>query len=242
MADTPRNDITITGGGTIAPGNYENVTINGGGTVTGDLVCTVLRINGVGTCQGSVQAATLEVHGTATFSSTVQAIQMSVNGNADVRAGLGVNKLVVRGKLSAGGSVCADNLDLKGVVHSDGDIAAETVRGEGAIEAVDVTATVLDLAVYGPSKVRNLNASERIVLRAPGSFGDIVAIFAEHRFTAETVRAREVWLDYATVNVVSAGNASIGPSARVGLVLHSGTYTAAEGAQVAEARQADPGV
>ena len=40
MADTPRNDITINGGGTVAAGTYENVTINGTGTVSGDVVCT----------------------------------------------------------------------------------------------------------------------------------------------------------------------------------------------------------
>lgn len=241
MTDAPRNDITINGGGTIAPGSYENVTVNGGGTVTGDLVCTTLRINGAGTCQGSVQAATLEVNGTATFSSTVQAITMSVNGNTDVHAGIGANKVTVRGKLSAGGSIRAEDLDLKGMLHADGDLEAKTVRGEGAIEAADVNADIFDLAVYGASKVRNLSATERVVLREPGSLSGLVSLFAESRFTAETIRAREVWVDYATVNLVSAGNASIGAAARIGLVLHSGTYAAAEGAQVTEVRKADAG-
>ncbi|HSK46730.1 MAG TPA: hypothetical protein VLA05_01850 [Coriobacteriia bacterium] len=239
MADGARNDITVNGGGTIAPGTYENVTINGGGTVTGDLVCTALRINGAGTCQGSVKAAVLTVNGTGNFSGPVQAVDMSVYGNSNVRAGLGVGRLSVRGNLSIDGGVALHELDLKGVMRADGDLSARTVRGEGTIEAHDVKADSFDFAIYGSSKVRNLEA-DRVTLRSPGSFADVFMFFTEKRFTAETIRASEVWAEYTTANVVSAGNATIGRESRIGLVNYSGTCSVVDNAQVTESRKAEP--
>lgn len=239
MTDENRNDITVNGGGTIAGGSYENVTINGGGNVTGDLVCTNLRINGMGTCAGTVKAATLTVNGTGTFQSSVQAGEMSVNGDATVRRGLGVTDLSVRGNLAVEGGVAAKDLDVKGLLRVGGDITGETVRGEGSLQARDVKVGSLDLTIYGPSKVSNVEA-DRITLRAPGSFGFFM-FFAEKRFTAQSLRASEVWAEYTTANVVSAGNAIIGAESRIGLVQYSGNYSVRDGAQVSEARKVELG-
>lgn len=230
-----RNDITVNGGGTIAGGTYENVTINGGGTVTGDLVCTALRVNGMGTCHGSVKAATIAVNGTGTFGGAVQTGELTVNGDASVRAGLGVNTLTVRGNLTVDGGVAARAVELKGFARIAGDFSLEDLRGEGALEALKVTANSFDLAVYGASKVTSLEAT-RVVLRAPGSLGGLM-FFTDKRFTAESIRANEVWAENTTATVVSAGNATIGKESRIGLVQYSGAYSAVDNAAVTEARQ-----
>lgn len=234
-----RNDITVNGGGTIAPGTYETVTINGGGTVTGDLTCTALRINGMGTCSGSVKAGSIAVNGTGTFNSSVQASELSINGDASVRGGLGVSRLTVRGNLSVDGGLNLRELELKGVLRTRGNLTAESVRAEGTLDALDVTADSFDLAVYGPSKVRSLDAG-RVTLRSGGSFADVFMFFADKTFTAETIRGSEVWAEQTVANVVSAGNATIGKNSRIGLVHYSGSYSTQDNAQVTEARKVEP--
>lgn len=240
MEDTTRNDVTVNGGGTIAPGTYENVTINGGGTVTGDVVCTALRVNGLGTLKGTVKAATLSVNGTGTFEGAVQAGEMVVNGDASVRAGLGVTRLELRGNLNVDGGIAAGDIELKGVLKAGGDLTLQTLRGEGTVEAQQVKADSFDLAVYGPSRVRSVEAN-RVTLRAPGSFADVFMFFTEKAFTAETIRASEVWLEHTVANIVSAGNAIVGRESRIGLVQYSGTYSARDGALVTEARKVEMG-
>lgn len=239
MADGVRNDITVNGGGTIAPGSYENVTINGAGTVTGDIVCTSLRINGAGTCNGSVKAASLTVNGTTTFDAPVQAAEMTVNGNANVHAGLGAGRLVVKGNLSVDGGLAVHELDFKGVLKMGGDLTARKVTSEGNIEAGDIKADSFDLVVYGGSRVRSIEAG-RVTLRSPGSLGEVFAILRENRFTAETIRASEVWAENTTANVVSAGNATIGKGSRIGLVDYSGTCSQVDDAQISETRKSEP--
>lgn len=238
MASETRNDITVNGGGTIAAGSYEDVTINGSGTVTGDLVCTTLRINGAGTCAGTVKAATVAINGTATFESSVQVGDLAINGTANVRAGLGAGTLTVRGNLAVDGGVAVNNLELKGFLRTDGDITGTSIISEGAIEAQDIHAETVDLTVYGTSTVRNVDAT-RVTLRRPGGLGEFVGWFKENRLNAGTVRAREVWAENTTANVISAGNATIGRESRIGLVLYSGTCSVVDGAQVTESRKAD---
>lgn len=237
MGEEVRNDITINGGGTVAAGSYENVTVNGGGTIGGDLVCTTLRINGAATCQGSVKAATLSVNGSGTFNGSVQAGEMNVNGDASVRAGLGVRTLTLRGNLTVEGGIAAHEIDLRGYLRTPGDITADLVRGEGAIEAADLTCETLDLGVYGPSVVRNVQAT-RVTLRAPRSFAEVFMFFTTKEFKAESIRANEVWLEHTVASTVSAGNATIGAGSRIGLVHYSGTYAKRDDAQVAEERKA----
>ena len=239
MASEVRNDVTVNGAGTVAPGHYENVTINGGGTITGELVCTTLRINGAGTCNGSVKAATISVNGSSTFDAPVQVGEMTVNGSATVRAGLGVARLVVRGSITAEGGVAAHDIDLKGVLRTAGDITTDTLRGEGGLEGGAVKADAFDLTVYGPSKVRTLEAN-RITLRSPGSLGAFIGLFTDKRFTAESLRASEVWAEYTTADVVSAGNATIGRESRIGLVVYAGTCSVVDDAQVGESRKVEP--
>jgi cytoskeletal protein CcmA (bactofilin family) len=231
-----RNDITVNGGGTIAPGSYENVTINGGGTVTGDLTCTTLRINGMGTCSGSVKAGTVTVNGSGTFQGTMQVGEMSVNGDASVRAGLGASRLNVRGNMGVDGGVNAHDVDLKGALRMHGDLSCDSFKGEGTVEAADVRADTFDIAVYGPSKVRSIEAG-RVTIRSAGSFADVFMFFTDKRFTAESIRAHEVWIEQTTANVVSAGNATIGRESRIGLVVYSGTYSTQDDGQAAEVRQ-----
>jgi cytoskeletal protein CcmA (bactofilin family) len=238
MAETPRNDITINGGGTIAAGSYENVTINGGGTVSGDIVCTKLRINGATTLTGSVKAAAITVNGTATFNGPVQVNEMAVNGDSSLHAGLGVGSLIARGTLTVDAGIAARDIEAKGVLRVRGDVSTGTFRGEGTLEAEAVTADTFDLMVYGPSKVKSIEAA-RVTVRAPGSLAAVI-FWAEKRLTAESIRASEVWAEHTSANLVSAGNATIGRESRVGLVQYSGTYSAVDDAVVTEAVKAEP--
>ncbi len=54
--------------------------------------------------------------------------------------------------------------------------------------------------------------------------------WADKRFTAESIRASEVWAEHTSANVISAGNATVGRESRIGLVQYSGTYSAIDGA------------
>lgn len=239
MTESTRQNVTISGAGTIGAGAYEIVTVNGGGTISGDITCTSLRINGMGTCKGSVKAADVAVNGTATFEAPVQASEMVVNGDASVRAGLGVGHLVIRGNLAVEGGVAARDVDLKGVLRVAGDLTADTVRAEGSLSANDVRADLFDLAVYSASKVRSVDAG-RVTLRAPASFADVFMFFTDKQFTATSIRGSEVWLEHTVANVVSAGNATIGRDSRIGLVQHSGAYSLADNAVVGEACRVEP--
>jgi cytoskeletal protein CcmA (bactofilin family) len=239
MSESARNDVTVNGGGTIAAGAYENVTINGAGTITGDITCTSLRVNGVGTCRGAVKAAKVNTNGTTTFEGPVQVSELTVNGDASIRAGLGVGTLVLRGNLSVDGGINAREIDVKGALRAGGDVTADVFRGEGTVVAGDVHVETFDLAVYGSSKVAHLEA-ERAVLRAPGSLAEMLMFFSEKQFIAETIRAREAWLEHTVANVVSAGNVTVGRASRIGLVHYSGTYSQVDNALVSEARKAEP--
>lgn len=238
MVDQGRSDITVNGGGTIPAGTYETVTVNGGGTVQGELVCTTLRINGAATCTGDVKAATVYINGSGTFNGHLQALDLTVNGDCGVRGGVGAGTINVRGNVNVDAGVNANVLDLRGFVRTRGDLAIDEIKGDGALEAVNVRCTSLDLGVYGPSDVKSVDG-ERVILRPPGSFADVFMFFARKEFRAETITASEVWLSNTAANVVNAGNATLGDGCRIGLVHYSGALLKQPGAVVTEERRAE---
>ncbi len=240
MSQVPSNDVTVNGGGTIAEGSYGSVTINGAGTVTGDLVCTTLKINGAATFNGDVKAATIGVNGSGTFNRAVQVSDLNVNGDATVRGGLGVTSLAVRGNLKVEGGIAAVDIDIRGLLKTLGDITCETLHGEGSLTAVNVNARSVDMGVYGTSRLGHLEA-ERVTIRVPNSFAEVIRMFTRKEFNAESIRAREAFLEDTVANVVSAGNVTVGQNSRIGLVQYSGAYATQGNAAVTEARQVTAG-
>lgn len=241
MADATRADVKINGDGSLSGGTYGAVTINGAGTVNGDIDCTDYRINGAGTHNGKLLAQTITVNGTGTFNGEVQANELTVNGDMSVRDGIGIGKLSVKGNASFGGSIASHDVVVRGFMKTGGDCQSESFDCEGAFTVTGLlNAGAVDIKLYGPCSAREIGG-EKIIVRQPGGGGlssltQLFTFWAEKRLTADSIEGDDVTLELTTAKTVRGRNINIGEGCRVDLVEYSGTYVAAPGASVGEAR------
>ena len=245
MADETRSDVKINGDGSLSGGTYGAVTINGAGTVNGDIDCTDYRVNGAGTHNGRLLAQSITVNGTGTFNGEVQANELNVNGDMSVRDGIGVGKVSIKGNASFGGSIASHEVIVRGFMKTGGDCQSEAFDCEGAFTVAGLlNAGTVDIKLYGPSSAREIGG-EKIIVRQPSGGGlssltQIFTFWAEKRLTADSIEGDDVALELTTAKTVRGRNITIGEGCRVDLVEYSGTYVAAPGATVGEARQVTP--
>lgn len=110
-------DMSISGAGRIAPGEYENIRISGSGKLCGLVRCASLRI--AGTCSGD----SLDCSG-----------QTKIAGSCSFSDDVSGSKLQCSGSFSCGGSVRSNYFSICGSASVKGDVTAETATVIGAIK------------------------------------------------------------------------------------------------------------
>ena len=109
-------DMSISGAGRIAPGEYENIRISGSGKLCGLVRCASLHT--AGACSGEL----LDCSG-----------QTKTAGSCSFSDDVFSDKLHCSGSFSCGGNVRANSLSVCGAANVKGDISAETATVAGAI-------------------------------------------------------------------------------------------------------------
>lgn len=110
-------DMSISGAGRIAPGEYENIHISGSGRLCGLVRCASLHT--AGACSGE----SLDCAG-----------QTKTAGSCSFSGDVSSNKLNCSGSFSCGGSVRCNNISVCGAASVKEDITAETATVIGAIK------------------------------------------------------------------------------------------------------------
>ena len=110
-------DMSISGAGRIAPGEYENIRISGSGKLCGLVRCASLYT--AGSCSGEA----LDCSG-----------QTKISGSCSFSDDVSSSKLQCSGSFSCGGSVRSNYFSICGAASVKGDVTAETATVIGAIK------------------------------------------------------------------------------------------------------------
>ena len=121
-------DMSISGAGRIAPGEYENIRISGSGRLCGLVRCASLHTAGACSGESLDCAGQTKTAGSCSFSGDVSSNKLSCSGSFSCGGNVRSNSLSVCGAASVKGDITAETATVIGAIKCKGLLNAETVR------------------------------------------------------------------------------------------------------------------
>lgn len=121
-------DMSISGAGRIAPGEYENIRISGSGKLCGLVRCASLHT--AGACSGEALdcSGQIKTAGSCSFSDDVSGGKLQCSGSFSCKGSVRSNYFSVCGAASVKGDVTAETATIIGAITCKGLLNAETVK------------------------------------------------------------------------------------------------------------------
>ena len=236
--DKKLNDISISGSGKIAGGEYDNIRISGSGSMTGDVIANSVHISGSGRSE-SIEAEEIKASGSFHAGGRVKAGEIHVSGSAHIGGAIEAGEIKVSGSFHANDVITAETVRVSGSMHAESGIEADNVHISGAAHVKGLlNAENIEITLNGASKINEIGC-ERICVKKSGSAGfSFLGIFkfnvGSRSLTANSIEATEAFLENTNCAVVRAKRACIGEGCEIGRVEYEETIEIHEGAVVKE--------
>ncbi len=158
-------DMTISGSGQIAAGEYDRVRTSGSGRLNGFVRCSSFHSS------GSVNGEEIEcknafvTSGSSRFSKSVRAESLSTSGSFACGGDITVKKgMGCSGSSESGGNIKCGTLIASGSLSARGDIEAETVKIDGKVKCDGLlNAEEITIKFKSGSKIRNIGGSKIVI-------------------------------------------------------------------------------
>ena len=213
-------DIRISGSGSFAPGEYENIRISGSGRFSGLVRCSSYHVSGSSSGDALECANEIKVSGSSKFSQNVKAGTFSVSGSFSVGGNLTVKeKLSCSGSVKCGGNIKSTAISSSGSLSSEGDVEAETVKisgklnCEGLLNAEDINIDSdggMTIGSIGGSNIiicDSKNAKKAIRLPLFSSLvNKVVGVHVKNSIEGDTVAIENVKAPRVSGRVVAVGD------------------------------------
>lgn len=234
MEKTKQRNISISGSGTSAGGEYHQVKVNGSAHINSDIQCEVFKCNGSAHIEGNIKADTAKVNGSSHIEGNMETGEMTINGSTDidgnltcsevkiqgsstVKGNLKGKEIIVRGSASIKGNVSGDEVDVKGQVKIGGDCEAESFKARGNFKINGLlNAGSIDIELYRLCEAKEIGGENIIVKKNTdvSGFKKLIKFFIGQQtdqLTAEVIEGDHVYLEYTHAKVVRGNTIEIGP-------------------------------
>lgn len=232
------NDISISGSGKIAGGEYNSIRISGSGSITGDVTANTVHISGSGRSE-SIEAGEIKASGSFHAGGCVKAEIIHVSGSAHIDGAIEAGEIRISGAFHAGDVITGKTLRVSGSMHAQTGIEADSVFISGAAHVKGLlNAENIEINLNGASKINEIGC-ERISVRKSGSAGfNLFGIFkmntGSRSLTANSIEATEAYLENTKCEVVRAKRIVIGEGCEIDRVEYEETLEIHESAVVKE--------
>jgi len=222
------NNVRLSGSGTIAGGNYNNIEIFGSGTIDKSTTANTLRVDGSAEVMGDLRAnlirsmGTLRVHGSLTADNIESSGSLISTGPVDVKM------------LSASGNVDIDHLtggdySGNGSLKVARDVSLKSFKQTGSFQVFgNINAPQILVKLEGNSSVRNITSESLNVSRGLGAWVSM------SRLTANDITADEIYLENTNARLVKGSVVKIGPGCNIDRVEYAQTISVSRDSKVGQ--------
>ncbi|MBB6215377.1 cytoskeletal protein CcmA (bactofilin family) [Anaerosolibacter carboniphilus] len=245
MENKERQNLNLTGNGTVAGGVYNNVKIIGEETIHGDVDCISLKLTGTCDIRGNVQARTAKLVGTAEIKGNLKAEELTVVGNINIDNNIVVKELKITGESKVKGNVLVERVSIFGFLDIDGECTTETfiVKGPFKIGGL-LNAGNVDIEMHSKCHVKEIGG-ERINIRRGTDMlikKIVKSLYMPRDFylgqlLTDSIEGDEIYLEYVKVKVVRGNNIEIGPGCEIDLIEYKNTLKQHESSSVGSKRK-----
>jgi len=236
-------DLKISGSAKAGGGEYENVRLSGSSQIDGRVHCKSYHASGASNCGELDCDGEVHISGASKFKGDVKCASFTGSGASKVCGSLTcAGEAVMSGATNVGGDVKCGVLRASGASNVGGGIEGETVRVSGALKCGGlINAEEVDISFCDNSEAESVGGTTINIYRSKLS-GNVLRIFgitigsgthSHGKFTVRgDIEGDKVTLEHVTANCVCGREVVIGEGCKIGTVRYSGTFEAADDAEV----------
>ncbi|HOP11500.1 MAG TPA: polymer-forming cytoskeletal protein [Oscillospiraceae bacterium] len=200
-----KNDMHISGSGTIAAGEYGNVKISGSGKINGSISCTELHCSGSAKADGDILCSgDIKCSGSFHCSGNIDAGSITCSGAAKIGEAIKANTIKASGAIKAT-DMEAERIVLSGGCGVSGLLNAETV----------------EINLGGKCSVGSIGGG-KITVKLGGGSGFWLGRRRDDLLETGTIEGDEIELENTTADIVRGKNVIIGKNCSIKTVEYSG--------------------
>lgn len=236
-------DMTISGSGQIAAGEYDRVRTSGSGRLNGFVRCSSFHSSGSASGEEIECKNEFQTSGSSRFSKGVKAESIATSGSfvcgGDITVKKGMN---CSGGMESGGSIKCGTLAASGSLSVKGDIEAETVKIDGRVNCDGLlNAEEITIKFKSGSKIRNIGGSKIVIyehsnlekrVRLPLFSSLMKKGGGDSLCVEESIEGDSIALEGVAVQRVSGRVVAIGDRCEIELVQYSETVEVSPNAKV----------
>lgn len=243
-----KNNLSISGAGVVAGGEYGCVKFSGSGRVDGDLKCDELRCSGSVKVAGGVECSgEIRVSGSFKAEGSVRSDDLRISGSCHIDGGFHGGNLTSSGGLHIGDAAVAGDVSCSGGCAVGGNFHAQKIKASGKL-TVEGDCEAEQLEAWGLEVKGLLNCGSvlihldncdgrageiggetiRILREKTGNRGWVIGIGRVHSrgygtFYTDTIEGDTVELENTEAKTVRGATVVIGAGCRIDTVEYSGT-------------------
>lgn len=244
-----RNDIKISGSGSLNGGEYGKVSISGSGKANGDILCTEFKCSGSAHAYGSIDSEKgIGCSGSMSCDGNMKAGEtVSVSGSCKVQGNIKAQSVRISGSLKTENSLAADEISISGSIRAKGNVEGEKIRiaGGGRIdgtlngESIEIAlcssklhaASIGGTTITVESRAAEQNFINRLFLNCFFGASD------KDMLTSELIEGDTIDLNCTECKTVRGKNVTIRENCKIGRVEYSESLTVEPGAAVTESEK-----
>lgn len=234
-------DMTITGTGMIAAGEYDSVRISGKGKSEGHIRCKDFI------CSGSFSGASdiecenrMEISGSFKNTGALGTRSLHISGSAENGGAVSAETVSTSGRFEVKGIIRASDFSVHGVLVACDDIEVEKVAVHGRISCaglINAEEFSIKMADNCKSEAESLGGS-LIFIRKKFSLNLFAGIRKAFRFAvplftvAESIEGDEIDIEYTKAKTVRGRSVKIGKGCEIDLIQYTEAADISPGAKV----------
>lgn len=204
-----KNNMHISGSGTIAAGDYGSIHVSGSGRINGSVTCADLHCSGSATAEGDViSSGDVKCSGSFHGSGKVEAALVSCSGSAKVDGGIKADTI------KADGAIKAANMEAERIV----------VSGACGVPGL-MNAETIEIKLGGRCTVGSIGCGKLTVKPGIGCERFLLGCKRDDLLEVGTIEGDEIELENTTADIVRGKNIIIGKNCTIKTVEYSQNLT-----------------
>jgi len=209
MVIMSKNDMHISGSGTIAAGEYGSIHVSGSGKINGSVSCTDLHCSGSAKADGDIVCSgDIKCSGSFHCSGNIETGSISCSGAAKINGAIKANTI------KASGAVKASDMEAERIVISGGCGVSGLMNAE-----------TVEINLGGKCSVGSIGCGKLTVKLGAGSGWLWLGHRRDDLLEVGTIEGDEIELENTTADIVRGKNVIIGKNCSIKTVEYSGNLT-----------------
>ncbi|GAY75500.1 polymer-forming cytoskeletal protein [Sporolactobacillus inulinus] len=233
--DAEKN-LSLSGNGSVAGGQYNKVQINGSGKVHGDLMCRSIEINGYGRISGAAKAAQVTINGSAVIDQQLSAESVIINGSCKVEGDVHGERIQIDGRTKVLGAMRGDYVRSSGLLSVEKNLESEELAVTGPLKVGGLcSADRIEMGLSGmTSRIKEIGCGTLTVRRQTAStlFASLLGALGKRKLIVDSIEGDDIYLEDTEAKVVRGDRVKIGPGCMIGRVIYRSDYQKDDKAEV----------